>query len=91
MVFWHGDAAEQVALLQAVARNCTCSSDDGIVNGSCPAHRALLDQRWLDHVLFYRHIAPQLLAEEFFARQEPPGFPSQEHVDVALADAELSG
>jgi len=65
MVFWHGDAAEQVALLQAVARNCTCSSDDGIVNGSCPAHRALLDQRWLDGLLFARYLSERLLIDEF--------------------------
>lgn len=65
MVFWHGDAAEQVALLQAVAHNCTCSSDDGIVNGSCPAHRALLDQRWLDGLLFARYLSERLLIDEF--------------------------
>ena len=67
VVFWHGDAAAQVALLQAIARNCTCSSDDGIINGSCPAHRALLDQRFLDGCLFVRSLAERLLVEEFHA------------------------
>ena len=63
VVVWHGDAAEQVALLQAIAHNCTCS--DEVPNGSCPAHQALLHQRWLDGLLFARYLSERLLIDEF--------------------------
>ena len=32
---------------------------------SCPAHRALLDQRWLDGLLFARYLSERLLIDEF--------------------------
>jgi hypothetical protein len=61
---FHGNPAELMALLAAVERNCSCA-DPEIGTGKCPAHRALLDQHWLDHVLFARHLAERLLFEEF--------------------------
>ena len=64
-VVWHGDPAEQAALLQAVTRNCTCPNQDGLISGSCPAHQALLEQRFVDGLLFARYLCQQLLLEEF--------------------------
>jgi hypothetical protein len=63
---FHGNSVELHALMAAVDRNCTCSNPE-VATGHCPAHRALLDQHWLDHVLFARHLAEQLLLEEFRA------------------------
>jgi hypothetical protein len=51
VVVWHGNPAEQAALLQAVTRNCTCPQEDGLIHGSCPAHQALLSQRFIDGLL----------------------------------------
>ena len=65
VVVWHGDSTQQAALLQAVTRNCTCPSDDGLIHGSCPAHQALLDQRFIDGLLFARYLAERLLVDEF--------------------------
>jgi hypothetical protein len=56
---FRGDATAMRALMAAVEHNCTC--DRG---GICPAHRALLDQRWLDGLLFARWLHERLLAEE---------------------------
>jgi len=61
---FHGDPAQYYALMVAVGHHCTCS-DPEVVAGHCPAHRALLDQQFLDHLLFARHIAERLLLEEF--------------------------
>lgn len=61
---FHGDIAQMHALLTAVEHHCTCA-DPEIVKGGCPAHRALLDQQFLDHVLFARWLAQRLLVEEF--------------------------
>jgi len=63
IVVWRGDAEEQVALLQAIANNCACV--DEVSRGACPAHRALLDQRFLDGCLFARYLSERLLLEEF--------------------------
>lgn len=62
---FHGDPVELHALLAAVDRNCTCTATPEIVSGHCPAHQALLDQRFLNGALFARFMAARLLAEEF--------------------------
>jgi len=63
---WHGDATSILELVGAVEHNCTClRSPAGVVNGSCPAHQALLDQRVMDGLLFARFLLDRLLAQEF--------------------------
>ena len=62
---FHGTPVERHALMQAVARNCTCTTNLEVVSGHCPAHKALLNQHFLDHVLFARRLAERLLVEEF--------------------------
>ena len=64
---FRGDAAQLYALMRAVEHNCTCETDAEVVKGHCPAHRALLDQRLLDGVLYGRYLAERLLLEEFRA------------------------
>lgn len=61
LVIWKGGTAEVIALLEAFDRNCTCRG----MSGTCAAHQALLSQRFLDTLLFYRWMAERLLAEEF--------------------------
>jgi hypothetical protein len=36
-----------------------------MLNGACPAHQALLDQRFVDGLLFAQYLAERLLVEEF--------------------------
>lgn len=60
LVCWHGDTAEMVALLEAIERNCECRG----MSGSCPAHQALLSQRFIDGVIFVRWMRERLLDEE---------------------------
>lgn len=62
---FRGDPDQVRALLSAIDRNCTSKCNSGVVSRDCLAHRALLDQRWLDGLLFARHLAEQLRAEEF--------------------------
>jgi len=57
-VIWHGTLSDSYALEAAVHNNCSCAT------GHCGAHLAMLDQHWLDHVLFLRFIREQLLKEE---------------------------
>lgn len=59
---FHGDPAERHALLMCVNRYCTCGPT---TRGHCPAHQALLEQRFLDGLLFVRTLTEQLLTEEF--------------------------
>jgi hypothetical protein len=62
---FHGSPAQCRELSAAVEHNCTCDeANDGVRSGSCPAHRALLDQRWLDGLLFASYLHDQLLREE---------------------------
>jgi hypothetical protein len=65
-VAWHGDAAESEALLAALNRDCACViSAEGVRLGTCAGHFMLLnDQRALNGLLWMRHIAPRLWAEE---------------------------
>jgi hypothetical protein len=63
---WHGTRFEEFDLLAVVRRHCTCEADeDGVRLSVCPPHRMLLeDQRALDGLLFARHLARRLQAEE---------------------------
>jgi hypothetical protein len=54
LVTFPGSRREQVALLSAVARHCECRRDDDIVQTTCVAHKLLLDERVLKHLVFYR-------------------------------------
>ena len=62
IVIWHGTMEDSIQLANAVQNNCTCTT------GKCGAHAAMLDQHWLDHVLFLRFIRERLLREEFKCR-----------------------
>ena len=57
-IIWYGDLAQANDLAMAVHHNCSCQS------GYCGAHQAMLDQRWLNGILFARHLREQLLREE---------------------------
>lgn len=61
---FRGDADALSELIRAVEHNCSCELHEGVINGKCPAHRALLDQRLLDGLLFGRYLHDRLLAEE---------------------------
>ena len=67
LTIWHGDAAGALALQLAVEHNCTCHVDaNGVtVPGNCGAHRAMLEQRFVDGILFGRYLTERLLREEF--------------------------
>jgi hypothetical protein len=60
LAVFHGNSAEAVELLAVVERNCP----DKPCSGKCSAHQALLDQRWIDGLLFGRWMRDRLLAEE---------------------------
>jgi hypothetical protein len=57
-VIWHGTTAESIQLANAIQNNCTCAG------GQCPAHAAMLDQKWLDTILFLRWMRERLLKGE---------------------------
>lgn len=57
---WHGTAAQAVALTTAIAHHCTCKPPE-----TCAAHRAMLDQRFIDGVLWARWLLPRLKREEW--------------------------
>jgi hypothetical protein len=65
LTVWHGDLTQAYALIEAIAHNCTCSQTPPGQAG-CPAHRALGEQRFIDGLLWMRHLRARLLAEEFF-------------------------
>jgi len=59
LVIWHGDLAEAYQLAAAIQNNCACAT------GHCGAHQAMLDQRFINGILFARSIRERLLREEF--------------------------
>jgi hypothetical protein len=63
---WHGTSREQLDLLAAVTRHCTCHTrTDGVRTIVCPPHRMLVeDQRALDGLLFAKRLAERLQDEE---------------------------
>jgi len=60
---WHGSREDAVALEIAIRHNCACQS-----GSPCGAHAAMLDQRWLDGLLFARYLRAQLLEGEGLKR-----------------------
>jgi len=58
VIIWRGSMDDALALEVAIKHNCACQS------GYCGAHQALLDQHWLDTILFLRFIRARLLEEE---------------------------
>jgi hypothetical protein len=56
---WHGSREDAAALETAIRHNCACQS-----GSPCGAHAAMLDQRYLDGVLFARFMRERLLREE---------------------------
>jgi hypothetical protein len=73
-VSWHGTRQESLALLDAIARNCTCEFGVmGVRLSACSAHRMLTeDQRALDGLLFARRMADRLRYEEFSTSRTVP-------------------
>lgn len=66
---FHGSYKETVELLAAVELSCVepdkCRKDNGgRVTSMCAAHRALLDQRFLNGLLWVRHKRALIEAEE---------------------------
>lgn len=59
---FRGDAEQVRALIEAVEHNCVC---DPPGRGNCLTHQAMLDQRWLDGLLFARYLTERLMLEEF--------------------------
>jgi hypothetical protein len=71
-VVWHGTADEALALLAAANEHCECRKDGLRVLAVCATHRMLArEQRAVDGLLFMRHLADRLLAEEFAVEPEP--------------------
>lgn len=65
-IIWHGSADEALALLHAVNEHCACTKDGDRVVAACAAHSMLArEQRCIDGLLFMRHMAKRLVAEEF--------------------------
>ncbi len=63
---WHGDPEEAYALILAIDNNCGCTrASSGALTQLCGAHQGMTDQRFLDYILFLRHMREWLLAEEF--------------------------
>lgn len=60
---FRGDLEQLQDLMRAIERNCTC--DPTVPNGACPAHRAVLEQRFLDGLLFASWLRERLLADEW--------------------------
>jgi hypothetical protein len=66
-VVWHGDEIESLALVAALEKNCGClyGSDKINITSMCSAHVMLRDdQRALNGLLTYRHLADRLRKEE---------------------------
>jgi hypothetical protein len=65
-IVWHGTRQESLELLHAIRQHCTCEFEDGRMVTTCAPHAMLAhDQRAVDGLLFMRHMAERLLAEEF--------------------------
>jgi hypothetical protein len=64
---WNGTPQETVALMNAIASNCTCEFGlMGVRLRTCAAHCMLVeDQRVLNGLIFARRMADRLLCEEF--------------------------
>ena len=64
---WHGTHQETCDFLATIDRHCACKE----LRQRCAVHRAMLDQRWLNGLLFMRHWRERLLKEEMTCSSEP--------------------
>lgn len=73
-VSWHGDQQESLDLATAIHRNCTCEFGlMGVRLTTCPPHKAMTtDQRFLDGLLWMRHMSGRLIAEEWRKKSGDP-------------------
>lgn len=64
---WNGSLMERDELLRILSHNCACQYDaSGARSGVCAPHSALVSsQRFLDGLVFARHIVARLVSEEF--------------------------
>jgi hypothetical protein len=69
LVHWPGTAQERLALLDALRAHCTCVRDaQGTLLEVCSPHHMLVhDQRAVNGLLVYRHLAERLRREEHMA------------------------
>ena len=83
-IIWHGTQQDSFDLVNAIARNCTCSFNGaGARVATCAPHHMLSDdQRALDGLLFARSIVERLRAEEWAESVPQP----QEQCEAQLAD-----
>lgn len=58
---WHGSLEDAHQLIAAVFNNCP---QHGGCNGQCGGHQAMLEQRFIDGILFGRFMRERLLREE---------------------------
>ena len=65
-VVWNGTREESLALVDAIARNCTCEFGlMGVRLSTCTSHRMLTeDQHALNGLLFARRVVDGLKREE---------------------------
>lgn len=61
---WHGTLAESYDLAVVLEHHCECMQ----LKRRCPAHAAMLEQRFIDGLLYARYLVPQLRQEEFECR-----------------------
>ena len=50
VTIWHGSTEDAIRLADAIGHHCRCLE----LKHRCPAHELMLDQYWLDHVIFLR-------------------------------------
>jgi hypothetical protein len=63
---WHGTLEESYDLAKALEHHCECQT----LKRRCPAHCAMLEQRFIDGLLFVRHLRARLSGEEFACNSE---------------------
>jgi hypothetical protein len=66
-VVWNGTEMETRDLLVSIERHCACEyAANGARVGTCAPHHALIrSQRFLDGLLFARHMRLRFIAEEW--------------------------
>lgn len=61
LVVWHGDMQQAYELAAAVARHCDCRAE----KRQCGGHAAMLEQRFIDGVLYGRWMVERMINEEW--------------------------
>jgi hypothetical protein len=67
---WNGTTTELERLCQAIMRNCEC----GARPGPCAAHKLVVEQRLMDHVLFVYRCRARFVSAEFDCDDAGEGF-----------------